>query len=80
MDLGSRQFGQVGLDEQRRHCLAEEDVGGGVERLAGRRSDRDAEEPTDLLRQPLDGAVVKQDVDDEGEEVDDRKRLKSRKK
>ena len=75
VDLGLCELGQIRLDEERGHCLAEEDVGGCVEGLAGRRADRDAEEPANLLRQPLDGAVVKQDVHDEREEVDDGERL-----
>ena len=55
--------------------LSEEDVGGCVHRLGGCGTDRDLQEPSDLLDHPLHGAVVVEHADAETEQVDHRQNL-----
>ncbi|MPC16559.1 hypothetical protein E2C01_009387 [Portunus trituberculatus] len=54
---------------------AQEDVGGGVDTLAGGGADGDLQEPTQLHHYRLHHAVVVQDLDAEAEEQDHRQRL-----
>lgn len=49
-------------------CLAEEDVGGGVNALTGGGADGDLQEPAQLEHYPLHHPVVVEDLDEEAEE------------
>ena len=53
MDLRLGHLSEVGLDHERGHGEAEEDVGGRVHRLARRRPDGLAQKPAELDGHPL---------------------------
>ena len=73
--LGAREPAEVGLDQQRRLGLAQEDHRRGVQRLDLRRPQEPEDRPADDVHDPLDHAQVVQEPDERAEEDDHRQHL-----